>query len=241
MPSQNNVGQTEDLLLDKFEKVSLREKKDNEWWILRKTPLYESAPSWSHETKDSFSGQQQSLYKSSCRNDIPDNSRSYTFDHSQKASKRVSENYSKFSMKQESLWHKNDFCEAVCAQNSVSFMEDELYVKGHTVVWSRGVNNCDNLDSGRKTICAYTSSLPIKQAAWCTFYCEHPTYETDLFPVESKEPEGVPIPSICIIDSHNIQVFTQKGEDFITAIPFQISKMWTMKYGVFLEGENESL
>lgn len=31
------------------------------------------------------------------------------------------------------------------------FMEDELYVKGHTAVWSRGLlNNIDQQDNGRK-------------------------------------------------------------------------------------------
>ena len=124
-------------------------------------------------------------------------------------------------------------------KNRLNFMEDELYVKGNTVIWSRGLDSCDNLDNGRKTICAYTSSLPIKHAIWCTFYCEHPAYETDLFPVYNKQEDssGVPVPSVCIVDAHNIQVFTQKGEDFVTALPFQIEKIWNIKYGIFLEKE----
>ncbi|RZC33842.1 anaphase-promoting complex subunit 1, partial [Asbolus verrucosus] len=36
------------------------------------------------------------------------------------------------------------------------------------------------------------------------------------------------------------QVFSQKGEDFVSAIPFQIGKMWNTKYGIFLEREIES-
>ncbi|EEZ99272.2 anaphase-promoting complex subunit 1 [Tribolium castaneum] len=237
VPPQKNLGQTEDLLLDKFEKVSIKEKKDSEWWILRKTPLFESAASWCYGTKDS------SCTKVSVNQDCK-NDKSYSYqscDHSQKTSKRISESFSKFSLKHESLAHGGPSYEGSFAKSHVSFMEDELYVKGHTAVWSRGLNNCDNLDNGRKTICAYTSLLPIKHAAWCTFHCEHPRYETDAFPFSNKEEEtkGVPVPAICIINAHNIHVFTQKGEDFVTAIPFQISKMWNTKYGIFLERENE--
>ncbi|XP_044258257.1 anaphase-promoting complex subunit 1 [Tribolium madens] len=248
VPPQKSFGHTDDLLLDKFEKVSIKEKKDNEWWILRKTPLHESVPSWCYETKDiscSKNNVNQDLHKSSCRIEAFEKSYSYQgCDNSLRTSKRLSVNFSKFPAKHE-ISKKNETnesnCEGSFGRNHVSFMEDELYVKGHTAVWSRGLNNCDNLVNSRKTICAYTSPLPIKHAAWCTFHCEHPRYETDAFPFYNKheESKGEPVPALCIINSHNIHVFTQKGEDFVTAIPFQISKMWNMKYGILLDRENE--
>lgn len=123
-------------------------------------------------------------------------------------------------------------------------MEDELYVKGNTVIWSRGIyNKCDSLpDNGRKIMCAFTSSLPIKHAIWCTFHCEHPTYESDLLQYDKEgAPNGTPMPSLCIIDGQNIKVFSEKGEDFITAIPFQIEKVWATRYGIFIEKQEGTL
>lgn len=52
------------------------------------------------------------------------------------------------------------------------------------------------------------------------------TNETDLY-----SPIGEAIPAICIIDTFNIKVFTEKGEDFITSLQFQVQKIWTTKFG----------
>lgn len=45
------------------------------------------------------------------------------------------------------------------------------------------------------------------------------------------------IPSICIIDSTSLRVFTEKGEDFVTSLQFQIKSAWSTKYGILLEKE----
>lgn len=123
-------------------------------------------------------------------------------------------------------------------------MEDELYVRGHTVVWSRGlVNNIDNTNNGRKTICCYTLDSPIKQALWSTFYCERPIFGENGNLIDDKKcdaPTGIPMDSICVSDSHTIRVFTVKGEDFTISIPFVIGKIWNTKYGIFIEKQNES-
>ncbi|XP_063911869.1 anaphase-promoting complex subunit 1 isoform X2 [Zophobas morio] len=235
---KKSFGETEDLLLDKLEKVSLKERKEPEWWLLRKAPIGQFKENWSNRSKNGDKDCFHSNFnKSFYRQDVHDKSCSFkSFEHSHKTDKRASDNISRFSTKQENVCSS---CGANSVKNRLNFMEDELYVKGNTVIWSRGLDSCDNLDNGRKTICAYTSSLPIKHAIWCTFYCEHPAYETDLFPVYNKQEDssGVPVPSVCIVDAHNIQVFTQKGEDFVTALPFQIEKIWNIKYGIFLEKE----
>ncbi|KAJ8981786.1 hypothetical protein NQ317_014802 [Molorchus minor] len=121
------------------------------------------------------------------------------------------------------------------------YMEDELYVKGHTVIWSQGlVNNTDGLDNGRKTLCCYTSPFPVHQALWCTYYCERPTFDTNLLDmVKSDEPSGTPVEAVCISDSHNIRVYTPKGEDYAISVPFSISKLWNTKYGIFIEKEDD--
>lgn len=122
-------------------------------------------------------------------------------------------------------------------------MEDELYVRGNTTIWSRGlVTNEDEVDNGRQTICSYTSPLPVKQAFWCTFYCERPNYDPNLIDVHRKvdEPAGILVPSICIIDEHNLRVFSEKGEDFVISVPFQIKKAWPTKFGIFIEKKADS-
>lgn len=127
------------------------------------------------------------------------------------------------------------------SSNEGAYIEDELYIKGNLAIWTRGLNNCDNLLSGGKTICAYTTHLPIQHANWCTFYCEHPHYDWNL-QLDNKQntPTGTPVPALCIVDTHNIRVFTEKGEDFVSALPFQIEKMWSCKYGILLEKKVES-
>ncbi|KAJ8947313.1 hypothetical protein NQ318_004565, partial [Aromia moschata] len=129
------------------------------------------------------------------------------------------------------------------AKLNPDYLEDELYVKGHTVIWSRGlVNNTDGLDNGRKTICCYTSPFPVHQAMWCTLFCERPIFDSNLIDLaESDSPKGKPMEAICISDSHNIRVFTPKGEDYAIAVPFSISKLWNTKYGIFIEKEGEGL
>lgn len=123
-------------------------------------------------------------------------------------------------------------------------MEDELYVTGHTVVWSRGlVNVTDSLNNGRRTICCYTLDSPVRQALWSTFYCERPKFnENDNLSEMAKidVPSGTPMESICVSDSHTIKVFTIKGEDFTISIPFFINKLWNTRYGIFIEKQNES-
>lgn len=116
-------------------------------------------------------------------------------------------------------------------------------MKGHTVVWSRGlVNSPDYINNGRKTICCYTLDLPIQQALWSTFYCERPIFgEHDhlLEMAKGDIPTGTPMESICVANSHTVKVFTLKGEDFTISIPFVIGKLWNTRYGIFIEKQNE--
>lgn len=123
-------------------------------------------------------------------------------------------------------------------------MEDELYIRGNTIIWSRGlVNNTYNFNNGRKTVCCYTLNSSIDQALWSTFYCERPIFvenEQYLDMVKNDSPTGTSMESICVASSHVVKVFTVKGEDFTIAIPFIIGKLWNTKYGIFIEKQNES-
>lgn len=64
-----------------------------------------------------------------------------------------------WSFIQESEW----WC--ICtSKNGDPECEEELYVKGKTAVWSRGV------DGSQVVLCCYTCETPVKHALWCTFH-----------------------------------------------------------------------
>lgn len=122
-------------------------------------------------------------------------------------------------------------------------MEEELYVKGNIVIWSKSlVNNSDAFDNARVTVCSYSSQFPIMHALWCTFYNERPNFNRPWCNIENTidKPLGSPMPSLCIVDSQNIRVFTTDSDYFISSVPFQVAKVWNIKYGIFLEKEFES-
>ncbi|XP_040574760.1 LOW QUALITY PROTEIN: anaphase-promoting complex subunit 1 [Lepeophtheirus salmonis] len=123
----------------------------------------------------------------------------------------------------------------------------ELYTKGNTVVWSQHPH----------VIKSYTGEGEVKQALWFVFHeypkcpsiinsCNlnrHPMEDSTFTPVRSfckqKEQQdyelGDPIPSIVIHESGTLKIFTEKGEDFSTALPIPIKKCWPSKYGLLLE------
>lgn len=57
--------------------------------------------------------------------------------------------------------------------------------------------------------------------------------------MKCDSPVGTPVEAVCITDSHNIRVYTPKGKDFTVALPFPISKLWSTKFGIFIEVQNE--
>ncbi|XP_060532637.1 anaphase-promoting complex subunit 1 isoform X2 [Cylas formicarius] len=123
------------------------------------------------------------------------------------------------------------------------YMEDELYINGYTAVWSRGLLDGSSLsDNGRRVIACYTVPLPIRQALWCTFYCERPVFDLNLLDLHANidTPSGNPVPAICIVDSHNVRVFMVKGEQYVIPVPFKIEKVWNTKFGLFIEKSSDT-
>ncbi|XP_050510831.1 anaphase-promoting complex subunit 1 [Diabrotica virgifera virgifera] len=239
----------DEFILNKFEKVSLADTKGTEWWTLRKAPLrstlkkesvednkndgshysvsfkkrltdsWDEGASFKSNSDGSFSKSRRGTKTSPRYSEIKPNQ----FEFNKPKYSKISPNVSNFSTKLDP-----------------TYMEDELYVNGHVVIWSRGlVNNYDDLDNGRKTVCCYTSESPVHQALWCTFHCDCPAFENVLDMV-SDEPSGSPVEAVCITDSHNIKVYTPKGEDYTVSVPFIIDKLWSTKYGIFISKENQS-
>lgn len=110
-----------------------------------------------------------------------------------------------------------------------NYMEEELYIRGNVVIWSEGLVYSDDSNS-RKTICAFSSNYPIKHALWCKFLSEKP-----LLSNTENNSKTDKLECVCIIDSQNIRAFTRTNEDFISTLPFQVSQVWSTKYGILIE------
>ncbi|XP_044756444.1 anaphase-promoting complex subunit 1 isoform X2 [Coccinella septempunctata] len=115
------------------------------------------------------------------------------------------------------------------------YVEDELYVKGYTVVWSRSIVNTYGslLEPLKKIICSYRCEDKILCIQWCTFRSERPTYNTA---VNEMNPDykSIEVPSICVVSNQTIKVFAESGEDFEVAVPFPIEKVWAVDFGIII-------
>ncbi|KAG6439631.1 hypothetical protein O3G_MSEX000937, partial [Manduca sexta] len=136
-----------------------------------------------------------------------------------------------------------------------SSYEEELYVKGCTAVWSKGLLSTPATklanSEQRETISCYTLENPIKHATFCNFQVD--VNNTMLIDALNSQIGDVKknikiedttehirtetMPSIVLVDSKCMRVFAKDGQEYITNIPFQVKKVWPMKYGLFLEKE----
>ncbi|KAF7270472.1 hypothetical protein GWI33_016577 [Rhynchophorus ferrugineus] len=243
-----------------LEKVSLSEETAYEFWILRKASENED-DKISNETTSKFnntdpksnitSGTNKS-HVMDCSDFFEDTASFKTSEgspHQKLPNKRISDVSNHLTNRRASVGEKyqtisNNLIYTPTFKSKIEpgFMEDELYVKGHTAVYSRGLfNNVDQQDNGRTVICSYTVPLPIKQALWVTFHCERPIFESNEVDMqEVKEVTGIQTPAICLVDKSNIRVFIIKGEQFVLPMPFKIEKVWNTKYGIIIEKSSDA-
>ncbi|KAG7158322.1 Anaphase-promoting complex subunit 1-like [Homarus americanus] len=109
--------------------------------------------------------------------------------------------------------------------------EEELYVCGPTVVWSRG--QAGNAGS-RQVIKCMTCDSSVQYVMFATFYT-YPDQPPLLGEPVPEEPTGELLPSICVVESDSLNVFTEDGDDYSVALPFPVRKVWPVKYGILLE------
>ena len=107
--------------------------------------------------------------------------------------------------------------------------EEEIYVQGNTVVWSRG-----NGEAYWELIKKFTSDSPIQQPCWFQFD-EDPNRPACANLQQEKKPIMKKIPSLCIMEKSKITVLTRDGDEFILAVPYEIHKMWPTKFGLIIE------
>ncbi|KAM3961524.1 LOW QUALITY PROTEIN: anaphase-promoting complex subunit 1-like [Aphomia sociella] len=137
--------------------------------------------------------------------------------------------------------------------------EEELYVKGCTAVWSKGLISTPGTKlSGpehRETICCYTMDNPIKHAHFCNFHVNiNNTMLIDALNSQigdvkknikiedtTEHIQTKVISTILLMDNKCMRVFGTDGREYINSIPFQVKNIWPMKYGVLLEKEASPL
>uniref|UniRef100_A0A672PRJ0 Anaphase-promoting complex subunit 1 n=1 Tax=Sinocyclocheilus grahami TaxID=75366 RepID=A0A672PRJ0_SINGR len=102
--------------------------------------------------------------------------------------------------------------------------EEELYVAGNMVIWSRGSKN-----QASYVYKAFTVDSPVQQALWCNF----------TVPQSKKNGENfIHICTVCIVQSTCVNVHSMSGKDFMSPLPFQVSALWSTKFGLLLERKN---
>ncbi|XP_036402941.1 anaphase-promoting complex subunit 1 [Megalops cyprinoides] len=101
--------------------------------------------------------------------------------------------------------------------------EEELYVAGNMVIWSRGSRN-----QASYVYKAFTVDSPVQQALWCNFGV----------PQNKKDVQEVVEQTVCIVQSTYVNVHSMSGKDFISPLPFQVSTLWPTKFGLLFERKN---
>lgn len=105
-----------------------------------------------------------------------------------------------------------------------------MYCSGKVAVHSKGTQFTRVLQT------SYTCDSDIKHALWCTFCTTTPNLiakENNFNDIEENKKQSVE--GICLLDSYTLRVFTENGEDYVSSLQFQISAVWSTKYGILME------
>ncbi|XP_041352756.1 anaphase-promoting complex subunit 1-like [Gigantopelta aegis] len=114
------------------------------------------------------------------------------------------------------------------SDNEGKRFDEELYVSGKTVVWSRG-----GQDGAKVVVTTYTVDTPVLQALWGSFILPSKDLQNNV-PI-SLEPPGVMQHGICVVEATNLSFFLDNGGEYSTSLPFQVSHVWVMKNGLLFE------
>ncbi|XP_035908102.1 anaphase-promoting complex subunit 1 [Anopheles stephensi] len=103
-------------------------------------------------------------------------------------------------------------------------MEEELYVLGHTAVWTRCMSN----ETQALPQTTFTCDSPIRFA----FFCPRRFIRPDTTPA-SKPDTGKS--AICLIDKDTLHVFLEGGETYRAMLQCPVSAVWMVPDGIMLE------
>ncbi|XP_032663807.1 anaphase-promoting complex subunit 1 isoform X2 [Odontomachus brunneus] len=107
--------------------------------------------------------------------------------------------------------------------------EEELYYSGKVAV------HCKGNQTTRIHKATYTCETDIKHALWCKFHTSIPDHLTKGKEYEDEKSIGKSVECVCLLDTYTLKVFTESGEDYVSTLQFQVSAVWSTKYGIILE------
>ncbi|BFZ07558.1 hypothetical protein BsWGS_10597 [Bradybaena similaris] len=130
------------------------------------------------------------------------------------------------SAKKESWVFRKLSCSNVDSEDSGC--DEELYVRGASVVWSRG-----SQDGSRTVVKTFTMDTPVLQALWGSFVLsanEHSLDSRSEMAATGKQEHG-----ICVLESSTLTFFREGGGEYSSPLPFQVSRAWVIRNGLLFE------
>ncbi|XP_070590725.1 anaphase-promoting complex subunit 1 isoform X1 [Erythrolamprus reginae] len=107
--------------------------------------------------------------------------------------------------------------------------DEELYMAGNMVIWSRGSKN-----KSSAVYKAFTVDSSVLQALWCDFSIPQEKSE------RNKDSCQLVEKCICILQSSCINIHSTEGKDYTASLPFQVANVWPTKYGLLFERSSSS-
>lgn len=159
------------------------------------------------------------------------------------------ENISLTSDSQTEFWHVKENFEVLGKASSgdpPSFLqpvyknnEDELFVRGQTAVWSRGIP----MDNNSVAFKSFSMDAPIKFAFFCPKNFLKQNFKYRRFDAKNErkssfwgggDPEEEHT-GISLVDATSIRTYMKNGEDFLAALEFPVSGIWLLNSCVLFE------
>ncbi|ETE69792.1 Anaphase-promoting complex subunit 1, partial [Ophiophagus hannah] len=111
--------------------------------------------------------------------------------------------------------------------------DEELYVAGNMVIWSKGSKNQSS--AVYKAFTVDSTVLQVRKVAlWCDFSIPQEKSE------RNKDSCQLVEKCICILQSSCINIHSIEGKDYTASLPFQVANVWPTKYGLLFERSSSS-
>ncbi|KAL8567687.1 hypothetical protein ACOMHN_008995 [Nucella lapillus] len=111
-----------------------------------------------------------------------------------------------------------------------TWRDEELYISGHTVVWSRV-----GQDGVHSTIKTFTMDSMVLQSLWTTFVLSGTGLASQTPPASDTTGNRVTQSGVSVIESNTLTFFMDKGGEYSTVLPFQVSRAWPIQDGLLFE------
>ncbi|XP_077497405.1 anaphase promoting complex subunit 1 [Amblyomma americanum] len=116
------------------------------------------------------------------------------------------------------------------SQDDDSDGEEELFASTDTVVWSKS-----NGSDVRSVIRTFNIGGKIQDALWCDFLASD--YKARHLGANVDAEPDTMVPCVCLFEEHSgtLHCFSRSGGDYTRPIPFVVSRLWPMRYGLLIE------